>query len=262
MVPTIVGLDHLVVAVRDLDAAAAEWAALGFTLSPRGLHSAHMGSGNYTMMFGEDYLELLGVITPQPHNEALRGFLAQREGLERAAFTTTDAEAGAAALRDRGLDANGPVHFGRPVPLPDGSMAEARFSVFHWPRHEAPGGLRIFACQHHTRDAVWVPSLQRHANGATHIKRALVATADPARAAAQLVALTDSTAHQDGALHLVPTGPGRAEIGFAPRAAIAAMGGIDPALLPEEGGAAMLLGTPTPRAPALASGTLVMFETP
>jgi len=135
MLASLVGLDHLVVAVRDLDAAAAEWAALGFTVSPRGLHSPHMGSGNHTMMFGEDYLELLGVVTPQPHNEALRGFLAGREGLERAAFTTTDAEAGAAAIRAQELAANGPVHFGRPVPLPDGTTTR-------------PGG----GAGHHARD--------------------------------------------------------------------------------------------------------------
>jgi hypothetical protein len=262
MVPTIIGLDHLVIAVRDLDAAAAEWAALGFTLSPRGLHSAHMGSGNHTMMFEDDYLELLGVVTPQPHNEALRSFLAQREGLERAAFTTTDAEAGAAALRARGLDAIGPVHFGRPVPLPDDRVTEARFSVFHWPRDHAPGGLRIFACQHHTRGAVWVPSLKSHANGVTRIKRALVATADPASAAAQLAALTESNLCEESGVHLVATGPGRADIGFAPRVAIAAMGGVDAAKLPQEGGAALVLATPIPRPPALVTGTLILFDPP
>ena len=113
MIPTVVGLDHLVVAVRDLDAAAEAWRALGFTLSPRGLHSAHVGSANYTMMFGEDYLELLAVLVPQPHNQALRDFLARREGLERAAFTTTDAAAGADALRARGIDVQGQhVHRG------------------------------------------------------------------------------------------------------------------------------------------------------
>ena len=153
MTPTIIGLDHAVIAVRDLDAAAAEWAALGFRLSPRGTHSPHMGSGNHTMMFGEDYIELLGVLTEQPHNQGLREFLAGREGLERCAFTTTDAEAGVAALQARGIAATGPVEFGRPVALPDGSEAEARFSVMQWPPGEAPGGLRIFACQH--QPAAW-----------------------------------------------------------------------------------------------------------
>lgn len=262
MLISLVGLDHLVVAARDLDAAATEWAALGFTMSPRGLHSPHMGSGNYTMMFGEDYLELLGVVTPQPHNEALRGFLDIREGLQRAAFTTTDAEAGATALRARGLAANGPVHFGRSVPLPDGRMAEARFSVFHWPRDVAPAGFPIFACQHHTRDAVWVPALQSHANGTRRIKRVLVATEAPAQAAAAMAALIEGEARAEGAWHLVPTGPGRAEIGFAPRAVIARFAGCAEDRLPAEGGAAMVLATPEPRKNGFATGTAVIFEAP
>jgi hypothetical protein len=261
MLDTLIGLDHLVIAVRDLDAAAAEWAALGFTMSPRGLHSPHMGSGNYTMMFGEDYLELLGVVSPTPHNEALRGFLAGREGMERAAFITTDAEKGAAALRAKGLSGtNGPVHFGRPVPLPDGTETEARFSVFHYPREEAPGGLRIFACQHHTRPAVWVPELQRHANGVTGIRRALVATDTPGTAAAHLARLIEGEVTQDGEFRVVETGPNRASIGFAPRAAIAALARCAEAALPAEGGAAMILKTPTPRPPVLVTGTAVIFE--
>lgn len=260
MLTSLAGLDHLVVAVRDLDAAAVEWAGLGFTVSPRGLHSPHIGSGNHTMMFGDDYLELLGVVAPQPHNEALRAFLDTREGLERAAFTTTDAEAGAAALRARGLAATGPVHFSRPVPLPDGSLTEARFSVFHWPRDQAPGGLRIFACQHHTRDAVWVPALQRHANGATRIKRLIVATETPAEAAAALAGLIEGEVRMEGASRVVPTGGGRAEIAFAPRAVIARRAGCAEELLPREGGAAMVLATPAPRPPGFASGTAILFE--
>src|SRR5262249_4145379 len=37
----IIGIDHAVVMVRDLDKAADNWKRLGFTLSPRGTHSAH-----------------------------------------------------------------------------------------------------------------------------------------------------------------------------------------------------------------------------
>ena len=260
MTPTIIGLDHAVIAVRDLDAAAAEWAALGFRLSARGTHSPHIGSGNHTMMFGEDYIELLGVLTEQPHNQGLRDFLAGREGLERCAFTTTDAAAGVAALQARGIAATGPVEFGRPVALPDGSEAEARFSVMQWPPAEAPGRLRIFACQHHTRRVVWVQELQRQPNGVARIIRALVATPDPAGAAAQMARLTDSTVRQDGPLHLVPTGAGRAEFGFAPRAEIARLAQLDPDLLPETGGAALVLGTRLPRPPAMATGCALIFQ--
>jgi len=260
MLPSLKGLDHLVVAVRDLDAAAAEWAALGFTLSPRGLHSAHVGSANHTMMFGEDYLELLTVLVPQPHNQALRNFLARREGLERAAFHTTDAAAGAEALRALGIDATGPLHFGRPVPMPDGTEAEARFSVFRWPPSCYPGGLGIFACQHHTPDAVWVPSLRKHANGVTRIRRALAATDDPAGAAARLAAAIDGTPGQDGPFHIVATGPGRAEIAFAPREEIARLAHCEANAIPQEGGAAIVLATAVPRPPGVATGVAVIFE--
>src|SRR6476659_6941461 len=71
----IVGLDHMVVLVRDLDGAAETWRRLGFTLAPRGTHSAHMGTGNYTIMFDPDYMELLGVLTP---NAPARSFLEKR----------------------------------------------------------------------------------------------------------------------------------------------------------------------------------------
>ncbi len=58
----IIGIDHAVVMVKDLDKAAENYRQLGFTISPRGTHSAHMGTGNYTIMFDPDYMELLGVL--------------------------------------------------------------------------------------------------------------------------------------------------------------------------------------------------------
>jgi catechol 2,3-dioxygenase-like lactoylglutathione lyase family enzyme len=174
----VIGLDHVVVAVRDLDAAAAAWGRLGFTVSPRGTHSAHMGSGNYTIMLGPDYIELLGVLTPTPHNAPMRAFLEGREGLERAAFTTDDAAAGAEELRARGIAGDRPHPLRPPVTRPDGQPAEARFNVFQWPAEERPGGLRIFACEHLTRENVWIPELQSHANAVSSILRLEVLTHD------------------------------------------------------------------------------------
>ena len=52
---SIIGLDHVVVTVRDLDQAEHRWRELGFTISPRGLHSAAMGTANHTIMLGEDF---------------------------------------------------------------------------------------------------------------------------------------------------------------------------------------------------------------
>ena len=98
----VIGIDHVVVMVRDLDEAAETWKRLGFTLSPRGTHSAHMGSGNYTIMLDPDYIELLGVLTETELNAPARAFLAKREGVERIASTAIDSTAGAGEIRARG----------------------------------------------------------------------------------------------------------------------------------------------------------------
>ncbi|WP_322514400.1 VOC family protein [Rhodopseudomonas palustris] len=240
----VIGIDHAVVMVGDLDAAAANWQRLGFTLSPRGTHSPALGSGNYTIMFGQDYIELLGILSPTEHNAPSRAFLAERgDGIERIAFTTTDAAKGADELRDLGLDAVGPIDFGRPVPLPGGGEGEARFSIFQWPLTEAPAGLRIFACQHHTRDTVWIPELQRHANGATGLVRVIVTAPRPESDARHLLRLIDGEqfSEPDGSV-VVPSGSDRAEFAFVARDVLAQQyPGVSLDGVPERGGAGLII---------------------
>src|SRR5580693_6373959 len=98
----VIGADHAVVMARDLDKAAEGWRQLGFTISPRGTHSAHMGTGNYTIMLDPDYIELLGVLAPTELNAPARAFLDTREGIERIAFTAVDSAEGAEEIRARG----------------------------------------------------------------------------------------------------------------------------------------------------------------
>ncbi len=219
----IVGLDHVVILVRQLDEAAENWRRLGFTISPRGLHSAPLGTGNYTIMLGPDYIELLGILADTPHNAPSRAFLDRRgEGMERAAFTTTDAAAGVEEIRALDFPGTGPIDFGRPVSLPGGGRTEAKFRVFQWPVDEAPAGLRIFACQHLTREAVWIPDLQRHANRAVRIARVEIVSPDPRTAAEHMARLIDGEVHgePDGGWR-VPSGRERAAFVFLTREALA-----------------------------------------
>jgi hypothetical protein len=183
MLPHIAGLDHLVVLVHELGAAARAWGALGFTVSPRGEHSAHLKTANHTIMFGPNYLELLAVTGEAPTNARWRRTLAAREGLAGAALALSDAEAAASALG--GLAVR---RFGRPVKMPDGSTIEARFAVFDISDDATPD-LRLFACQHLVREATWAPGLTEHANTARKIVRVEIADADPPRAAAALAQL-------------------------------------------------------------------------
>ncbi|CAM5202852.1 Catechol 2,3-dioxygenase-like lactoylglutathione lyase family enzyme OS=Castellaniella defragrans OX=75697 GN=HNR28_001311 PE=4 SV=1 [Castellaniella defragrans] len=217
----IVGVDHIVIAVRNLDAAARAWQAAGFTVSPRGKHSEHIGTANYTIVFGHDYMELLGVDHETAHNQPTVAFLKQREGVERAAFTTDDAAALADEIKAHGFAATGPVAFSRPVALPDGAASEARFQVTAWPVAEAPAGLRVFACQHFTRDAVWIPSLQHHANGAQGLVRLEIVAGDSKAEATQLARLIDQTAQPTASGFRVPSGSDRAVFEFYDAAAFA-----------------------------------------
>ena len=276
----VIGIDHTVVMARDLDAAAANWKRLGFTISPRGTHSAKMGSGNYTIMLDPDYIELLGVLTETEHNAPARAFLANREGIERIAFTAVDSADGAEEIRARGYEPIGPTDFERPVTMPDGSLSAAKFTTFQWPVAEAPGGLRIFACQHKTRETVWIPELMKHANGAQRLKQVLIASPEPATDAAHLVRLIDggTRTEPDGAI-AVPSGSDRADFVFLTRHQLGARyPEVSFAGLPERGSAGMVIATSDLAAaekavgsagvrsagavcvpPAAANGTLLVF---
>src|SRR4051794_33521924 len=232
--------------VRDLDRAAANWKRLGFSLSPRGTHSAKMGSGNYTIMLDPDYIELLGVLADTEHNTPTRAFLANRgEGIERIAFTAVDSAAGAEEIRARGYEALGPTDFERPVTMPDGSLSAAKFRIFQWPIAEAPGGLRIFACQHKTRETVWIPQLMQHANGAKRLKQVLVVSPEPAKDAAHLARMIDRDvrAEADGAV-AVPSDSERADFVFLTKDQLGRRyPNVSLAGLPERGGAGLVLAT-------------------
>ena len=277
----VIGVDHAVVVVRDLDKAADNWRSLGFTVSPRGTHSAKMGSGNTTIMLDPDYIELLGVLVETAHNAPTRAFLDRSgEGIERVAFTAVDSAAGAEEIRARGYEPLGPTDFERPVTMPDGSQSAARFRIFQWPLSEAPAGLRIFACQHKTRETVWIAELMKHANGAKRLKQALVVSPEPAKDAAHLARLIDGDlkAEPDGAV-AVPSGSDRADFIFLTKEQLRRRYPEVPlAGLPERGGAGLVLATSDLAqaentvgrsgvrsgaavcvAPAAANGTLLVF---
>jgi glyoxalase-like protein len=242
-IKSIAGVDHAVVVVKDLDAAAANWKLLGFTISPRGTHSAHMGTGNYTIMLGEDYMELLGVLNATEHNAPSRAYLEQTGGgIERVAFTTPSAAAGAAELRTMGYEAIGPTDFERPVTMPDGRKAAAKFATFQWPVKEAPGGVRLFACQHKTRETVWIPELQKHANTAKRVARVFIVTPKADEDAKHLAKMIAGEVRAEVDASVVPTGFGRADFVFLTRDALGRRyPGVDVSTLPDRAGAGLEL---------------------
>jgi hypothetical protein len=261
--PNVVGIDHAVVVVKDLDHAAENWRRLGFTVSPRGTHSAKMGSGNATIMLDPDYIELLGVLVETEHNAPTRAFLAKRgEGIERVAFTALDSAAGAEEIRARGYEPVGPTDFERPVTMPDGSLSAAKFRIFQWPIAEAPGGLRIFACQHKTRETVWIPELMKHANGAKHLEQVLVVSPEATKDAAHLARMIDRDVRveADGTV-AVPSGSDRADFVFLTKDQLGRRyPEVSLAGLPERGGAGLVLATSDLAAVEKAIGSAVVWS--
>lgn len=168
MASAITGIDHCVILVRDLDVAHERISALGFTLTPRGFHSDHMGTANHCVMLHRAYFEVLAVLSPTALNERWRTRLAQREGLDAVPVSSEDAEEARAELVRRGLEPSEVIDFSRPVDLPDGP-SEAAFRVVLLPRAETPGAT-IFVCQHLTREVVWRPDCLDHPNGAKGVR--------------------------------------------------------------------------------------------
>lgn len=181
-------IDHLVLAVRDLDAARETYRRLGFTLTPPARHP--FGTGNSLALMEGSYLELLAVADLAAIPEATpprfsfgafnRDYLTEREGLSMVALHSDDAEADRTDFEERGLPVYEPVRFARMAKGPDGVEREVEFSVTFTGdarTHEQAG---FFTCQHHKPENLWRPEYLRHANGALRVDSAVFVTRDPA----------------------------------------------------------------------------------
>src|SRR5215831_18511695 len=107
------GLDHIVHAVRDLDAARALYQRLGFTVGARNRHPPAWGTENHIVQLPGCFIELLALADTSdmvPHAPQFfsfgaynRDFLARTEGLSMLALEGKDACADAASFRGAGI---------------------------------------------------------------------------------------------------------------------------------------------------------------
>lgn len=122
------GLDHIVILVRDLAQASADYAQLGFTVTPGGEHVG-LGTHNALITFGDGaYFELIAFKEPdRPHDMRWWSRLVQGEGLIDYCLFGDGLEAEAAAIRSRGLVLHGPIEMSRR--RPDGQEITWRLVV-------------------------------------------------------------------------------------------------------------------------------------
>ena len=175
------GLDHVGVAVPALDAAAAEWEALGFTVQPLLPHlhaGAPTGTGNRNIMLREGYIELLATIDPARPSATIARFLAHHPGIHVLTLATDDEQAAQARLQRAGFTA-AVSRSSRPAPPAAGEAAFARI-----PLAEADPRLQLL--RHLTPDLVWQPPFLTHPNPAPAQHEVIVAADPPAAFAARL----------------------------------------------------------------------------
>lgn len=179
-------IDHLVLCVRDLEAARRRFELFGFTVTPPGDHP--FGTRNRLVLLEDNYLELLTIgdagAIPSAATEGFnfgahtQAFLAEREGGSMLALKSTDARADLRAFAARGLD-TAALEFSRDAILPDGRTARVAFSLAVATGAALPG-LAFFTCQHHqSRDLLSQPDYQHHANSARRIVEVVLSAADP-----------------------------------------------------------------------------------
>jgi catechol 2,3-dioxygenase-like lactoylglutathione lyase family enzyme len=174
-------LDHVGVAVPDLDAAAAEWAALGFTvqkLAPHMSDGRPTGTGNRNVMLREGYVELLATIDPARPSGTIARFLAHHTGVHVLTLATDDEDAALARLERAGF-ATAIARSSRPAPPAEGLAEFARI-----PLAEADPRLQLL--RHLTPGLVWQEEFLVHANGARALREVVVAADPPAEFAARL----------------------------------------------------------------------------
>src|SRR5438067_12321663 len=121
------GLDHIVHAVRDLDAAAEFYRRLGFTVGARNRHP--WGTHNHIIQFPGCFLELLAVVEPEKlGSEGFarlfgtfhRLFLKRQGGLSFLVLESPEAAADAAEFRAAGLGGSDALRFEREGTSPEG----------------------------------------------------------------------------------------------------------------------------------------------
>lgn len=192
--PMLLGIDHLVLAVRDPDSAAAELERdTGLAFTGGGRHE-HAGTFNRLAFLGDTYVELMGVFdrelvlrstTFAVGRAALTALDAGREGLVTYALASDDLEAEVARLQTGGSQIGVPVAGSRV--RPDGGIVRWLTAFPELGPEEPP-----FLIEHADAGAEWDPEARaaraafRHpAGGRVRLARIVLPVADREAAAAR-----------------------------------------------------------------------------
>ena len=191
------GIDHLVLAVRDLAAACAFYEKLGFKLTPQAQHP--FGTGNRLAQLGSDFLEILSVTKPEDLIEPQEGvfsfgafnrdYLSRREGMSMIALKSDGWQQDRQTFSSAGFDLPEPFTFSRLARQPDGSDVKVGFDLTFVPDAGLPDAV-FFTCDHqHEAAFFYKPEFQKHDNGALAVDEVFMVCEGPANIDAFLARL-------------------------------------------------------------------------
>lgn len=184
-------IDHIVFAVHDLDAAAADCERLGFVATPRAHHP--FGTDNRLIQFeGRNFIELVEIARPEliadhrmdrdPPGFSFgafnREFLKKGQGMSMLVLASTDAGEDHARFKSAGLTIYEKFGFERKAPQADGTSLDVAFELAFTglPDVDRAG---FFTCHNKFPENFWKPEFQMHANQASAITEVILVVADP-----------------------------------------------------------------------------------
>jgi catechol 2,3-dioxygenase-like lactoylglutathione lyase family enzyme len=214
------GIDHLVVAVRDLDAGGRFYEQLGFQVGARNRHP--WGTENRLIQFPGSFLELItigeGAAIQEREQQRysfgafVRDYLARREGLAMLVLDSTDGKGDASAFAAQGIGNFEPFFFERSGRRPDGGETKVAFTLAFAEDPHAPHAA-FFVCQQHFPENFWNERFQRHPNKAGGIAAVAMASPDPPAHADFLAKFTGaSPTRPDGDDLSFPLARGRIDV--------------------------------------------------
>ncbi len=179
-------VNHVGVAVRDMDQAVARYEALGFVLSPLSVHSGSakpgapvepMATGNRCAIFRHNYVEVLGIVNPGRLDWSWGDFIKRFQGGHIICFGCKDAAVVDRRVRANGIGTSGVIALQRDIETPEG-LRTARFDCVHIDRAVTPEGL-IQAARHRNPEYVHQARYLGHQNGAQSLAEVVLVIDDP-----------------------------------------------------------------------------------
>lgn len=182
------GLDHIVLMVRDLDGAAADFARMGFQIGSENTHP--FGTRNRLILMHGFFIELLAKgdpsIVPTWTTDAFSFAQYNLEFLERVGegasmlvLETHDAEADQKNFENLGIARGKRFDFARKGELSDGTEVDLGFRLA-FATHESIPDCGFFVCeQTHPPESFWDPELQRHPNRVSGVNGVVFSAENP-----------------------------------------------------------------------------------